>query len=79
MFLFYHSVCVSSEEQTQVIRLGGKHLYLILMSHPTVPGRCIGLVNIRAGVFPIGNMQAQFGSWMPLLEFQSADGDLESP
>lgn len=76
MFIFYYCVCVSSEEQTQVIRLGGKHLYL--MSHPTVPGRCIGLVNIRAGVFPIDNMQVQSGSWMPL-RFQSADGDLESP
>ena len=69
-------MCVSCEEQTQVIRLGGEHLYL--MSHPTVPGRWIGLVNIRAGEFPIGNMQVQSGSWMPL-QFQSADGDLESP
>lgn len=76
MFIFYYCVCVSSEEQTQVIRLGGEHLYL--MSHPTVPGRCIGLVNIRAGVFPIGNMQAQSRSCMPL-QFQTAAGDLESP
>ena len=69
-------MCIVSGDQTQLIRLGGKQLYLV--SNLSAHGRFIGLVNIRFGIVHHWPAACPVQMWMPQ-QFQSAAEDVETP